>query len=322
VFSDFTEVVKAEKKIKDLNQELEEKVNRRTLELQNLNEELEQTNEELSATNDYLENTLKVLTETQNQLVESEKMSTIGNLVAGIAHEINTPLGVSITLSSHIESNLIKYKKLYDNDEMTYEDLDEYFDTASKSINMIMFNLRRVSNLVKSFKRISVDQSIQNKRLFNVKEYIDDVLLSLNSTLKKTKHSVIFNCDDNIKINSYPDAFFQIITNLVNNSLMHAFKDTDRGEIRIDIERKENKLMIIYKDNGIGIKRNELDKIFEPFYTTKRNKGGTGLGLNIVNNIVNQKLKGKIICHSEYSKGTTFKIIVPLGGDEIFNDKQ
>ncbi len=320
VFSDFTEVVKAEKKIRDINKELEEKVNQRTLELQNLYEEIEQTNEELLSTNDYLENTLKVLTETQKQLIESEKMSTIGSLVAGIAHEINTPLGVSITLSSHIENNLVKYKKIFDNDEMTYEDLDEYFDTASKSINMIMFNLKRVSNLVKSFRQISVDQSIQNKRLFNVKKYIDDVLLSLNSTLKKTKHTVIFNCDDDIKINSYPDAFFQIITNLVNNSLMHAFEDMNRGEIKIDIESKEKKLIIIYTDNGIGIKKNDLDKIFEPFYTTKRNKGGTGLGLNIVYNIVNQKLKGKILCHSEYRKGTTFKIILPLGGEVIFND--
>ncbi len=324
--ADITDNKLYKQRIERINLELEEKVEERTSELEASNEELEGTNEELSmlneeyeATNEELRNTnyemektLDELRETQSQLVESEKMSALGELVSGVAHEINTPLGIAVTSSSHICSNLQKYHKLYTNDDMTHEDLVRFFEFTQELAQMIKTNLNRVANLVNSFKQISVDQSVKDKRKFKVKKYIEHILISMHSKIKKTNHKINVNADDDIEINSYPDAFFQIITNLVNNSLIHGFENIKEGKVDITLNKTKTELILIYKDNGIGIKKYNLSKVFDPFYTTKRNQGGTGLGLNIIYNIVVQKLRGKITCDSSPGKGVSFHIVIPL----------
>jgi len=312
ILEDISEKKEAEDKIKKLNEELELKVIERTKELESANEELTDANEELTAINEELELTLNKLKETQKQLIESEKMAALGQLVAGVAHEVNTPLGIAVTLSSHIDRNLKHYNEQYLSGKMKEKDLLKHFEKTKESSRIIISNLKIVANLINSFKQISVDQSIQNKRTFNIKEYVEDILLSMNSKLKTTKHIIEIICDKDININSYPDAFFQILTNLINNSLLHGFEGIQEGKILIQIFKKDNELNIIYSDNGIGIEKDKIHYIFDPFYTTKRNKGGTGIGLYIVYNIVNYKLKGTIECNSEISKGTTFEINIPV----------
>ena len=177
---------------------------------------------------------------------------------------------------------------------------------------MIFVNLNKTATLIKSFKQVSVDQISEDKRCFNLKEYINDTLLSISNITKKTEIDIRVEGNSDIKLNSYPGAFSQVISSLVINSIRHAYGIKDKGCILINIESKNKNLIINYKDDGKGIKKEHLSKIFNPFFTTNRESGGTGLGLNIIYNIINNNLKGKITCVSEEGKGVLFKIIIPL----------
>jgi signal transduction histidine kinase len=174
-----------------------------------------------------------------------------------------------------------------------------------------MINLERASNLIGSFKQIAVDQSVDEKRVFVLKDYINEVLLSLNPKVKKTKHKIIVDCEDDIEIYASPGGLSQIIANLVVNSLVHAFDDSFEGIIKIKVKCENSEIIIEYSDNGKGISENDIKKIYEPFFTTKRGSGGTGLGLNIVYNIVSKEYNGKIKCNSIPGNGTIFTIRIP-----------
>lgn len=262
--------------------------------------------------NSELKKTLQTLQQTQEQLIQSEKMVSLGGLVAGVAHEVNTPIGVSITAASYLEERSRELKELFESGKLKRSDMEKYIETSTDTIKILMLNLQRASNLISSFKQIAVDQSVEEKRNFNIKEYVNEVLLSLNPKLKKTKHVVSVQCPDDLEIYSYPGALSQIITNLVVNSLVHAFDEDDEGNISINIYTDSDVVNIIYSDDGKGIDNGDLGKIFDPFFTTKRGQGGTGLGLNIVYNIVTQEYGGNIKCISEPGKGTTFIIKFPL----------
>lgn len=263
-------------------------------------------------TNTELKKALETIQQTQEQLINSEKMVSLGRLVAGVAHEINTPLGVGITAASFLKESSNKMSDLYRSGNLKRSDLTNYLDTNSENADILLVNLNRASELVKSFKQIAVDQSIEEKRLFNVKEYINDVLLSLKPKLKKTGISVCVDCPDDLTIFNYAGGLSQILTNFVVNSVLHAYDEDEKGIIKIIIFLDDNKLNFIYKDDGKGIAPEDLHKVFEPFFTTKRGQGGTGLGLNIVYNLVTQKYGGSIICESLHGKGTTFKIKIPI----------
>lgn len=277
---------------------LEDKVKYRTTELEKSYKELEQI--------------LANLNLTQEKLIESEKMASLGGLVAGVAHEINTPIGIGITAITHfieMNKNIIK---LYDKNEMSQEEFEDFLKTSKELAQMIFVNLNKTATLIKSFKQVSVDQISEDKRCFNLKEYINDTLLSISNITKKTEIDIKVEGNSNIMLNSYPGAFSQVISNLVINSIRHAYGIKDKGCILINIESKNKNLIINYKDDGKGIKKEHLSKIFNPFFTTNRESGGTGLGLNIIYNIINNNLKGKITCVSEEGKGVLFKIIIPL----------
>ena len=239
-------------------------------------------------------------------------MASLGGLVAGVAHEINTPIGIGITAITHfieMNKNIIK---LYDKNEMSQEEFEDFLKTSKELAQMIFVNLNKTATLIKSFKQVSVDQISEDKRRFNLKEYIKDTLLSISNITKKTKIDIKVEGNNDIMLNSYPGAFSQVISNLVINSIRHAYGTKDKGCILIDIESKDKNLIINYQDDGKGIKKEHLSKIFNPFFTTNRESGGTGLGLNIIYNIINNNLKGKITCVSEEGKGVLFKIIIPL----------
>ncbi|CAN2042426.1 hypothetical protein GMMP15_810012 [Candidatus Magnetomoraceae bacterium gMMP-15] len=271
-------------------------------------EELEQRVIERTAK---LKESVEMLKSTQAKLVQSEKMAALGDLVGGVAHEINTPVGIGVTAASHLEEKTRECNALFEFGKLKRSDLETYLKTASSSAEMILSNLRRAASLIQSFKQVAVDRANEVKRIFNLKEYIDDVLLSLRPKLKKTQHRINITCPENIKLNSYPGALSQIVTNLIVNTLIHGFENIDSGEINFDISEERDIILFKYQDNGKGIDPNNLNKIFDPFFTTKRGRGGSGLGMHIVYNLVTQTIGGSIECISTPGKGTCFIIQIP-----------
>ncbi|MEG3839983.1 AAA family ATPase, partial [Microcoleus sp. herbarium14] len=258
-----------------------------------------------------LSQTLEDLKSAQNKLVESEKMAALGGLVAGVAHEINTPIGIGITAASLLAEKVTKFFELYTNGQIKRSELEKFLDTAMQSSNMILSNLTRAADLICSFKEVAVDQSSELKRAFKVKNYLEEILTSLTAKLRRTKHKVEIKCDENIVLDSYPGVLCQIVTNLVLNSLIHAYDGEDEGILAFDLKLEGDRLIFEYADNGKGIPPENVSKIFEPFFTTKRGQGGTGLGLHIIYNLVTQKLKGTICCESQVDEGTKFMIEFP-----------
>lgn len=289
------------------NQRVEEFLNKKTI--------LFQKNQLEKKTND-LEETMNVLLKTQKQLVQSEKLAALGNLVAGIAHEVNTPVGVALTASTHLNKLTTDIAALFNNNELKKSNLTEFLDNIKEGSQILESNLRRAADLIRSFKQVAVDQSNQSKRRFNVKDYLNEILLSLQPKTKYFKHQIIVNCPDDIVIYSYPGVISQVITNLLMNSYTHAFDKNDEGAIRISIEKAGNKLILKFFDNGKGIPEQYIDKIFEPFFTTSRGDGGTGLGLHVVYNLVTQILKGSLSVASKLNKGTDFSLEFPLNEEE------
>ena len=247
----------------------------------------------------------------QEHLIYSEKMVSLGSLVAGVTHEVSTPIGLGVTGMSHFLHQTKKLKELYDKEEMTQEDFENYLLEAEKTADIVYTNLITATNLIKSFKKISVDQSSKQSYEFNLKEYVDEIIISLHSKLKHTNITVVNEMDPTLMLNSYPGSFAQIFTNFIMNSLIHAFKDDEVGEIVISATGNDKNIVINYKDNGCGIDAQYIDKIYEPFFTTKKDEGGSGLGLQIIHYIVTQELAGEISVDSTPNKGVDFKIVIP-----------
>lgn len=295
---DISDRKKAEEQIQQMNNELEQRVSQRT-------NELEKTNQSLKESMEQLKNT-------QDQLIEKEKLAALGKLVAGIAHEINTPVGISVTAASQLLEKTEDFTKLFHSQTMKRSDLEKYVTLCSEITKSVLSNLQRASNLIKSFKQVSVDQSSEGLRTFQVREYIDEVLLSLKPKFKQTRHSVTVNCPDDIIITHYAGAFSQILTNLIMNSLIHGFEHIDQGLITINISRHEQMLTIRYTDNGKGLDTIAKKNLFYPFFTTKCGSGGSGLGMHIIYSLVTQKMHGHIQCTSEPHQGIEFLIHIPL----------
>ncbi len=262
-----------------------------------------------------LKETLQNLHETQDMLINSEKMSSLGSLVAGVAHEINTPVGIAVTATSHLEERCKEILKKFDDKELKKSELDRFLSLISgEETRLIEINLERAAELINSFKKVAADHSTEEVRYFYMAEYLREVVLSLKPKIKKTRQKIVINCPEELAITSYPGAFSQILNNLVTNSLLHAYEQPDEeGEMLIDVELYNNNVLKLeYADDGRGISPEVAGKIFEPFFTTNRKEGGTGLGLHIVYNLVTNTLRGSIRCESELDKGTRFIIEVPV----------
>jgi predicted ATPase/signal transduction histidine kinase len=258
-----------------------------------------------------LSQTLETLKTTQKQLVESEKMAALGGLVAGVAHEINTPIGTSITLASTLADETKIFSQAVATGQIKRSLINNYLEVAETSTQLMLANLHRAGKLIQSFKQIATGQENLERQKFNLKLYLEEISMSLAPKLKQTPHTLIVVGDENIIIDSYAGALAQIMTNLVINSLTHAYPKEEAGQLRFDIHREGEQVKIVYSDDGSGIEAANLGKIFEPFFTTARHRGGTGLGLNIVYNLVTQKLQGTISVHSEVGLGTQFMITLP-----------
>jgi signal transduction histidine kinase/Tfp pilus assembly protein PilF len=274
-------------------------------------EEIEAQKDEIEQQKEELQMTLDHLRETQEQLIQSEKLAALGGLVAGVAHEINTPVGISVTAASSLAEETSRMAEQYVTNKISRAEFKEYLNTTNQSAKLILANMERTAAMVQSFKQVSVDQSTEQKRKFKLKEYTEDIIRSLYPKLKGKKVKIKIEMDDQLELNSYPGAFSQILTNLVLNSLVHGFENKDQGNINISVRQEDGNLLLEYRDDGKGIANQNLNKIFDPFFTTN-NKIGTGLGLHIVYNIVTQKLNGSITCNSEREKGVSFILKIPV----------
>jgi len=297
VFEDITVRKQAEHDLLALTDTLERRVMERTARLDAANLELRET--------------LGQLEQTQAQLVQSGKMAALGDLVAGVAHEINTPVGVGVTAASHLENKTREIVALYGEGKMKRDDLDRYFALCQDAANLIFSNLHRAAELIRSFKQVAVDQSGEGRRTFRVKEYLAEVCLSLRPVLKNTGHRLEISCPEELELNSYPGAFSQIVTNFITNSLAHAYEENEVGSLLVDVSLKGGNVLFRYTDDGKGMSEEQLNHAFDPFFTTNREKGGGGLGLHIVYNLVTQKLMGSITCESKPGKGTSFVLLFP-----------
>jgi len=274
--------------------------------------EITDKNSELQTLNVALTESLHNLKTTQDQLITQEKMASLGGLVTGVAHEINTPIGIGVTAASYLNDKTREIIQMNKDNKLHKSYFEEYLDIINSSSEMVLNNLRRAAKLIQSFKQIAVDQSSEEKRNILIKQHMDNVLMSLIPKLKQSGHTALINCDEELKIECFAGAFTQMFTNLIINSLLHGFEGMREGKITINITESEaNQVLIKYHDNGKGIPKEDHMKIFDPFFTTKRSQGGTGLGLHIIHNIVCQKMKGSISVDSDRGHGTTFIIELP-----------
>lgn len=269
--------------------------------------------------NEDLHKALTKLEHTQESLVEKDTMAALGGMVAGIAHEINTPIGICVTAASVLEEQTQDVIALTGEGKLTRSKLESYTKTALDSGKIMNHNLQRACELIDSFKQVAVDQTSHERRIFNVHTYLAAIVNSLKPQTKRCVKDIDIDCSDTLVIDSFPGAISQVITNLVTNSVKYGFEGTTQGVISIKVTVTEDCLHITYQDNGKGIAEHLHKKIFEPFYTTGRNSGGSGLGLHIIYNIIGQLFKGKIICHPCQGKGITFEITLPFNESLMLN---
>ncbi|MEO0853940.1 MAG: HAMP domain-containing sensor histidine kinase, partial [Cyanobacteria bacterium J06648_11] len=257
------------------------------------------------------------LKRTQDGLIQAEKMAALGQLVAGVAHEINTPVGNAMLAASVLDNETHDFNDAIASGSLKRSLLTGYVATARDSSQLILNNLNRAAELIQNFKQVAVDQTSLEQRTFAIAPYIRSVLTSLEPQLKKTPHQVTVTGDETLAMLSYPGALSQVVANFVTNSLSHAYPadrypDNRVGQLGFNVTSQDDCAILTYEDDGCGIPKAIQSKIFEPFFTTARDRGGSGLGLHIVHNIVTQTLRGNLKVESASESGTRFTLTLPL----------
>jgi len=277
-----------------------------------LEERLSARTNALKDSNHELLSTLEKLHEFQSQLVETEKMASLGDMVAGIAHEVNTPIGLGVTASSLLSDKLSEIKHAFENKTLKSSQLKKFLTDSNESVAIIFRNLERAAKLISSFKKVAVDQSSEENRIFNVNDLLNEVVVTLSAKLESNNVNLSVNCPEDFIINSKPGPINQILINLILNSIHHAFEGKDNRNITIIVMNLSDQLHLNFTDNGNGIDDSIKEKIFDPFTTTKRGSGGSGLGMHLVYNLVTQALDGHIALEDHFSQGVTFDITFPV----------
>ncbi|MEC7689356.1 MAG: HAMP domain-containing sensor histidine kinase [Pseudomonadota bacterium] len=296
----------AEEQHRKLNASLEDMVSQRTNALKDANQELIQT--------------LEKLHQFQRQIVQNEKMASLGDMVAGVAHEVNTPIGLGVTASTMMLDRLHIIQKEFESKTLKASTMARFLNESQENLNIIYRNLNRAAELISSFKQVAVDQSSESNRRFCFAQLVNEILLSLRPRLKKLHHDIRVDCDPTLSVETKAGPINQIIINLIMNSVIHGFEHIEHGEIDIIAEMMTpTKMKLIYKDNGKGISNDIRKRIFDPFVTTKRGQGGSGLGMHLVYNLVTQALNGTISITSEEGNGVEFIIIFPVESSETGN---
>jgi signal transduction histidine kinase len=249
---------------------------------------------------------------TRGHLVESEKMASLGSLVAGVAHEINTPVGIAVSAASYLQDRTRAVREKLECGTLAQADVASYLDDAAQSARLLLSNANRAAQLVQSFKQVAVDQTSDDRRRFDLKKYVEETLLSLQPKLMGTRVAVHVDCVPGIEMDSYPGPLAQVITNLILNSLQHGFAAGANGTIHITARLDgDDEVVFCHEDDGCGIPEDLHNRIFEPFFTTRRGLGGSGLGLHLVYNIVTARLNGSIHVKTRAGGGTLFVLRLP-----------
>ncbi|MBA5636384.1 PAS domain S-box protein [Duganella sp. LX20W] len=295
---DLTEELNAKRELKDLNVSLESRVSERSA-------ALERANADLSAA-------LDTLRQTQHELLASEKMASLGSLVAGIAHELNTPIGNSLLASTTLGDRVLSFDALVASGNLRRSELQQYLDEVRLASELISGSLRKAADLISSFKQIAVDQTNDQRREFDLATAVHDTVATYMPRLRRANCAVRVEVPDGIKLDSYPGGLYQILNNLLNNALAHAFEHRASGNITIEAGAVEDDMVdLVFCDDGAGMTEDVLRHVFDPFFTTKMGQGGTGLGMNIVYNIVTGVLGGRIAIDSAPGAGTTIHLTIP-----------
>ncbi len=270
---------------------------------------------ELRSAKERAENALLELKATQRNLIDAERLAALGGLVAGVAHEVNNPIGISLTVASSLARRTEKFgHDMKSGTPMRRSKLEEFINSAGDAAGQLVANLHRAGELIQSFKQVAVDRSYADRRTFNVQEATEQIIASLRPVLRKTTISVNVEIPANLTIDGYPGSYGQILTNLFLNATTHAFTDGHSGTITVTAKAiSPNDIEVSFSDDGAGMPLEVQRQAFDPFFTTRRNEGGTGLGLHIVHNIVTQKIGGRLELDSAPGEGTTFRIIMPSG---------
>lgn len=278
----------------------------------NLNQELTAQQQKLTQSNTALAESLQHLHDTQKQLIETGKLSSLGMMVAGVAHELNTPVGAAqVTLSSMI-NECTKLQTAFETG-LKRSDVDTYFLHFHEGADIVQANLSRAATLVSSFKRLAVDRTREERRNFKLTSLVQDMLHTSWLRMKKQSHELEIDIAPNIELNSYPGALGQSLENLVTNAITHAFESAVNGQIKISAQMvKDQMVEITISDNGTGMSEETMKQIFNPFFTTRRGNGGTGLGLHLTYQLVSQLLGGKITVSSTLGKGSVFCLTIPV----------
>jgi signal transduction histidine kinase len=273
--------------------------------------EIRRAKDALEEQNAALESALTSLKDAQGELVRQEKLASLGRLVAGVAHEINTPLGICVTATSHLVEELKLTREDMAAGTLDEDGLNQFFGIIDQSLRIMTTNTQRAAALVRSFKQVAVDQSSDDIRSFNLRKYLDEVLLSLQPKLKGKPVVVEIDCPANIEMASFPGAVSQIVTNMVVNSLVHGFEEGQPGKIKITGKVDGDFVDFDYSDDGAGMDNSTLAQLFDPFFTTKRGTGGSGLGAHILYNLVTGALGGTVKVVSAPGMGLHYKLRFP-----------
>lgn len=269
--------------------------------------------DELRRAKEEAERALAELRGAQASLILAEKMASLGSLVAGMSHEISTPLGIGVSAASHLSEEVEQLTGRFKSGQLKRSDMEDFIETATEATRIMQGNLTRAARLIQAFKQVSADQTTDELRDFDIGEYLQEILLSLAPALRHTPHKVVIRGGDHLMIRNRPGALGQIVTNLVMNALQHGFEGREQpGLLEIQISRpREGRIVVDFRDNGNGIAPEDLPRVFDPFFTTRRGTGGTGLGLHIVYNLVSQVLGGTIAVSSRLGEGSRFTISFP-----------
>ncbi|MES2129843.1 MAG: hybrid sensor histidine kinase/response regulator [Pseudomonadota bacterium] len=261
-----------------------------------------------------LRDMFEALNRAKEELVQNEKLAALGALVAGIAHELNTPIGNSLMVASTFEAQTAEIRTYFDDGEHLKRSVFEgYLCNAHTAVDILMRNLHRAADMVTNFKQVAVDQASAQRRSFVLADVVAGNVLTLQPTIKRTPFSVEQSIEPDLVMESFPGPLGQVITNLVNNAIIHGYDGRDHGVIEVSaIATSDASILLNIKDNGNGIQADDVARIFDPFFTTKLGVGGSGLGLHIVHNIVTEVLGGRISVHSTPALGTTFSLTLPV----------
>ena len=267
---------------------------------------------EMRKAKDAAEAALRNLRETQNSLIEAEKLAALGRLVAGVAHEVNNPVGISLTVASSLERKTALFAAEVARGDLRRSSLNDFLETSRDASSQLVANLNRAAELITSFKQVAADRNYSDQRVFDLGDLTEQVVMSLRPGLRKHHLTLNVDCQPNLTMNSYPGPYGQVLTNLFLNAVAHAFPDGKPGAVDIQVrESGTDNVEVIFSDNGCGMSLDVRRRAFDPFFTTRRDQGGTGLGLHIVYSIVTNRLGGRLDLDSEPGGGTRIQIILP-----------